>query len=288
MKNSSTPPLHRALSRILRPLARLLLRNGIGYGEFSEWVKQAFVESALQDFGDSQRKATDSRAAVLTGLTRKEVKRLREQAASQHDAPVPASATSRAARVVSGWVQDREFQDSEGAPAMLTFDGANSFSELVRRYSGDMTPRAVLDELVRVGVVETGDRLVLRKRAYIPTGDDNAMLDIFGEDVGDLIATIDHNLVQGPERAPFYQRTLSYDNIPPEVMEKWRRYAARHSQRLLETLDEWLAPYDQDVAGKAGGAGDAGESDRVRTGVSIFYFEDPIQSPEDGDGGGRS
>ncbi|MDX1636001.1 MAG: DUF6502 family protein, partial [Marinobacter sp.] len=249
MKNSSTPPLYRALSRILRPLARLMLRNGVGYGEFSELVKQAFVDSALEDFSDPQRKATDSRAAVLTGLTRKEVKRLREKSASQSDAPVPASATSRAARVVSGWVQDREFQDSEGAPAMLAFDGPNSFSELVKRYSGDMTPRAVLDELVRVGVVVPGDKLVLRKRAYTPSGDDNAMLDIFGEDVSDLISTIDHNLVQGPERAPLYQRTLSYDKIPPEVMGRWRRYAARHSQRLLETLDEWLAPYDQDVAG---------------------------------------
>lgn len=284
MKNSSTPPLYRALSRILRPLARLLLRNGIGYGEFSELVKKAYVDSALEDFADSRRKATDSRAAVLTGLTRKEVKRLRENAASQNDGPVPASATSRAARVVSGWVQDREFQDSEGAPAMLSFDGANSFSELVRRYSGDMTPRAVLDELVRVGVVEAGDRLILRKRAYIPSGDDAAMLDIFGEDVSDLIATIDHNLAQGPERAPLYQRTLSYDKIPPEVMDQWRRYAARHSQRLLETLDEWLAPYDQDVANPGGTTGNA---ERVRTGVSVFYFEEPIQSP-DGDDGGRS
>lgn len=284
MKNSSTPPLYRALSRILRPLARLLLRNGIGYGEFSELVKQAYVDSALEDFAESQRKATDSRAAVLTGLTRKEVKRLREKAASQNDAPFPASATSRAARVVSGWVQDREFQDSEGAPAMLSFDGPNSFSELVRRYSGDMTPRAVLDELVRVGVVEPGDRLILRKRAYIPSGDDAAMLDIFGEDVSDLIATIDHNLVQGPERAPLYQRTLSYDNIPPEVMDQWRRYAARHSQQLLETLDEWLAPYDQDVAGHSG---KSGKTERVRTGVSVFYFEEPIQGP-DGDDGGRA
>ncbi len=285
MKNATTPPLYRALSRILRPLARLLLRNGIGYGEFSELVKQAFVASALEDFSEGQRKATDSRAAVLTGLTRKEVKRLREQSASQSDAPVPASATSRAARVVSGWVQDREFQDAEGAPAMLSFDGPNSFSELVRRYSGDMTPRAVLDELVRVGVVEPGDRLVLRKRAYIPSGDDDAMLAIFGEDVSDLIATIDHNLVQGPDRAPLYQRTLSYDNIPPEVMEQWRRYAARHSQQLLETLDEWLAPYDQDVAGKGDRTKATG---RVRTGVSVFYFEEPIQDPDGAPDGGRS
>lgn len=285
MKNATTPPLYRALSRILRPLARLLLRNGIGYGEFSELVKQAFVASALEDFSEGQRKATDSRAAVLTGLTRKEVKRLREQSASQSDAPVPASATSRAARVVSGWVQDREFQDAEGAPAMLSFDGPNSFSELVRRYSGDMTPRAVLDELVRVGVVEPGDRLVLRKRAYIPSGDDDAMLAIFGEDVSDLIATIDHNLVQGPDRAPLYQRTLSYDNIPPEVMDQWRRYAARHSQQLLETLDEWLAPYDQDVAGKGDRTKTAG---RVRTGVSVFYFEEPIQDPDGAPDGGRS
>jgi HPt (histidine-containing phosphotransfer) domain-containing protein len=140
-----------------------------------------------------------------------------------------------------------------------------------------MTPRAVLEELVRVGVVEeVGDgNLALRQRAYVPAGDSEEMLQIFGEDVSDLIATIDQNLVGNKATAqPLFQRTLVYNNIPPEVMGRWRHHAARQSQNLLEQLDEWLAPYDRDIASH--GAND-GQEDAVRTGVGIFYFEEPVQ-----------
>ena len=47
----------------------------------------------------------------------------------------------------------KEFADKRGQPANLPFEGEKgSFSELVRRYSGDVPARAVLDELRRVEV----------------------------------------------------------------------------------------------------------------------------------------
>ncbi len=269
-------PLHQALSRILRPLARLLLRNGIPYGEFAELLKRAYVEAALEDFPDGRRRPTDSRAAVMTGLTRKEVKRQREILTGEDAGARDVLHTNRASRVVSGWVHDAAFQTRDGEAAMLAFDGPGSFSELVKRYSGDMPPRAVLDELLRVGVVsvdaESGG-LVLKQRAYVPAGDSAEMLQIFGEDVSDLIATIDHNLVSDESgQGPLFQRTLTYDNIPPEVMESWRKHAAAQSQVLLEQLDTWLGPHDRDISGQQPGSV---SEDSVRTGVSIFFFEEP-------------
>lgn len=278
MKSSDTNnPLHRALYRILRPMARLLLRNGIPFAEFAELVKRAYVDAAMEDFSDNRKKPTDSRAAVMTGLTRKEVRKQREILAGEHDGNADARYENRASRVVSGWVHDSAFQSGEGEPAELPFDGPSSFSELVRRYSGDMTPRAVLEELERVGVVAGGDsgKLVLRQRAYIPAGDSEEMLQIFGEDVSDLIATIDHNLVGSEaDGQPLFQRTLVYNNIPPEVMAHWRQYAAQQSQTMLEQLDKWLGPHDRDIAGHRDGEA-SGEA--IRTGVGIFYFEDPVQ-----------
>lgn len=283
MKDSNTNPLHRALYRILRPLARLLLRNGISFAEFAELVKRAYVDAAMEDFSDNRKKPTDSRAAVMTGLTRKEVKKQREILAGEHQGKPGVRQENRASRVVSGWVHDPAFQTGEGEPLNLPFDGPLSFSELVRRYSGDMTPRAVLEELVRVGVVatEASGMLELRLRAYVPAGDSEEMLQIFGEDVSDLIATIDHNLVGSEANSqPLFQRTLVYNNIPPEVMERWRRYSAQQSQAMLEQLDKWLGPHDRDIAshGQATASGDA-----VRTGVGVFYFEDPVQPDIDGE-----
>ncbi|PXX93785.1 hypothetical protein DIT71_03025 [Marinobacter vulgaris] len=283
MKKSETNPLHRALYRILRPMARLLLRNGIPFAEFAELVRRAYVDAALEDFSNNRKKPTDSSAAVMTGLTRKEVKRQREILAGEHAGGLDARHENRASRVVSGWVHDSAFQTSDGEPAELPFDGPLSFSELVKRYSGDMTPRAVLEELVRVGVVATdgSGKLTLRQRAYVPAGDSEEMLQIFGKDVSDLIATIDHNLVgSGENSQPLFQRTLVYNNIPPDVIVRWRQYAAEQSQSMLEQLDRWLGPHDRDIAsqGEGGARGEA-----VRTGVGIFYFEDPVQPEIHGD-----
>ncbi|MFO7530754.1 MAG: DUF6502 family protein [Marinobacter sp.] len=282
MNDTDIKPLHQALFRILRPLARLLLRNGIPFGEFAELVKRAYVEAALEDFSGGRRKPTDSRAAVMTGLTRKEVKRQREILAGENPVRETTTHANRASRVVSGWVRDEAFQARDGEPALLSFEGSLSFSELVKQYSGDVPPRAVLDELVRVGVatVDSDSGLIqLKQRAYVPAGDSEEMLQIFGEDVSDLIATIDYNLVSSElGQQPLFQRTLTYDNIPPEIMDRWRAHAAAQSQALLEQLDKWLGPHDRGIAGNRTG-NHTGEP--VRTGVSIFYFEDPVQAGRD-------
>jgi len=256
-----------ALLEILRKLTRILLRNGIAYPEFAEYARRAYVTTAWEDFSLSNRKPTVTRVAVITGLTRKEVKRLM-------DTPVEESLGgqqryNRAVRVITGWLRDDEFHTVDGNPRPLVVDDENSgFPALVRRYSGDMTARAMLDELERVGTVRIKDGVaLLLRRSYTPRGDDGQMLHILGTDVSDLLDTIDHNL-QHPDRS-FYQQKLSYDNVPREALEQWRVLASAQSQGLLETLDKVLSKHDRDVNPRVQGSG------RVRTGVGIFYFEEP-------------
>ncbi|MYL25946.1 MULTISPECIES: DUF6502 family protein [Halomonadaceae] len=269
MERGNNTPLTQALYRILRPLARLLLRNGIAYQQFAELVKRAYVDAAREDFQGRDRKPSDSRTAVMTGLTRKDVKRLREQSEAVNGT-VPA-AGNRVLRVVSGWVHDPAFQEQDGAPAVLAFDGG--FAELVRRYSGDMTPRAVLEELERVGVATESDGVHLLRRSLI-AGDDHERLAIFGEGVSDLVRTMDHNLSGG---SPLFQRTLSYNRVPERWLPQWRAYSAERCQALLEELDDWLARADADVSGEGM------DEPLHRTGVSVFQFEDPSGSPEAND-----
>lgn len=274
--------LSQAVLRVLRALIRVLVRHGMALPAFVELAKRAYVDVALHDFTIPGRKPSVSRAALLTGLTRKEVQRLVERD-DGIEGDGDALPENRASRVVAGWVRDSDFQDARGEARPLMFDGSEpTFSTLVRRYSGDMPPRAVLDELVRVGAVERhADGLLhLQSRVYIPRASDAAKLAILAADVPFLIGTIDHNL-QGLEPSRF-QRKVMYDNLPVEAMDEFRWLTARHAQELIELLDGWLAQHDRDANPAVTGTG------RMRAGLSVFSFEEEIQPPAKADSAARA
>ena len=66
-----------ALRLLFRPIARIMLRAGINWQELADVCKATYVEVATEDFGIRGRPTNISRVAILTGLTRREVRRLR-------------------------------------------------------------------------------------------------------------------------------------------------------------------------------------------------------------------
>jgi hypothetical protein len=150
-----------------------------------------------------------------------------------------------------------------------------SFSELVKRFSGDVPVRATLDELIRVGAVERLEdgRISLLTRTYIPESSDADKLNILGTDVAHLISTIDHNLKSDPI-GPFFQRKIAYDNLPDEVLPAFRKHSAKRAKTFLESLDRWLAQRDRDVTPTDKGTG------RNNAGIGIYYFEEPYSIEE--------
>jgi hypothetical protein len=256
----------KALEQLLRPLFRLLLRHGVSYVAFEELSRRTFVDVSIRDFGIPGRKPSISRASVLSGLCRKEIQRL------VTDEPGEPSADgdphNRAARVVTGWVRDAEFLDASTSPRALDSEGEGSFAALVKRYSGDMPVRAVLDELMRVGAVQrrADGRLELVERAYVPRDSTVEKLRILGADVADLIDTIDHNLQYGATD-PRFQRKVLYHSIPADALPAFRKLSAAQSQALLEKLDRWLAAHDIDNPSEQANA------PRARVGVGIYHFE---------------
>ena len=243
-------------------------------GTFADLAKWLFVDVANHEFGIEGRKQTISRVSVITGLNRKEVKRVSEL-------PVPDDQASserynRAARVIAGWRRDKAFCSTKDGPADLPVTGPEAtFQTLVKKYSGDMPHRAILDELIRVGAVVRidNDRVHLLARAYLPAGDENMKIHILGTDVAHLIASIQHNLAPD-ERGLFYQRKVMYDNLPQDVLPAFRKLSAESAQKLLEKLDTWLSDRDRDSSSGAGG------SDRNIAGLGIYYFEEPFDEKE--------
>lgn len=262
--------LSAAVIRLLRPLVRILLRNGVPYGSFADLAKRVYVDVAMDEFGIRGRKQTISRVSIITGLSRKEAKRVK--GLSYPKDTEAAERYNRAARVISSWVRDKRFTDSKGQPADLPIEGDGaSFSELVKLYSGDVPARAILDELVRVGAIERlpDARIRLVTRAYLPKTEEDDKLSILGSDVRDIIRTIDHNLICN-QTDSFFQRKVSYDNLPAEALPKVRSLTASEAQALLEKMDRWLSQHDRDINPSAGGTG------KKRAGMGIYYFEEDL------------
>jgi hypothetical protein len=267
MQASKHHILSAAVARILKPLIRILLRSGFSYGTFADIAKRQYIEVALNEFSIEGRKQSVSRVSVITGLTRKEVRRI--VGLSQAEDDETADRYNRAARVVAGWRRDTDFQDREGNSMELSISGSpNSFQELVRRYSGDVPYRAVLDELDADGSVQRleDNRVKLTHRAYLPKADESMKLHILGVDTAFLIDTIDHNLNM-KHQSPRFQRKVLYDNLPTEALPEFRRRSSEAAQGLLENLDKWLSGHDRDLNPKAKCTG------RNTAGVGIYYFE---------------
>jgi hypothetical protein len=262
--------LGEAARSILRPLVRVLLRNGVPYGAFAEMARRVYVEVAEEQFALPGKKQTVSRISTLTGLTRKEVTRIQ----AEPEAPeAGAERHNRPARVIGGWVRGRAYHDKRGRPADLPLEGEKgSFAALVREFSGDIPPRAIADELARVGAIEERPDGTLRllTRAFIPRGDKAEQVSILGTDVADLIRSIDHNLTAAPGEA-YFQRRVSYDNVPQEAVPALAKKLSRKAQACLESLDRILAASDRDRSPAIKGSG------RYRTGVGIYYFQEQIE-----------
>jgi hypothetical protein len=270
MEQNITKAIAAAITNLLRPLVMFLLRNGVPYQTFADIAKRVYVDLATEKFDIPGRKQSKSRVSILTGLSRREVLRVKRLPAQ--DDLGALDRINRAARVVSGWVVDRRFSDESGQPADLPFEGGDiCFRQLVKAYSGDAPVRAVLDELMRVGVVErtTDGKIHLLEHSYIPKAGEIDKIAMLGSDTADLFSTIDHNI--GHPEAPFFQRKVNYDNLPSEALPELKKLAGEQSQALLERVDRWMSERDRDVNPQVPGTG------RKRAVVGIYYFQEDYE-----------
>jgi hypothetical protein len=155
---------------LLTEFAVLLLQVGLTPRHFAELAKQAFVEAAAAISRFRNGKINRSRVAVMTGLSRSEVKRI--LASKLPMAKLVSAQQSRGERVITGWMSDERYLDAHGRPKCLPIAGARiSFASLVKRFGGDVPHRAVLEELRRLKVVsQFGPSLELNARRMLPSG----------------------------------------------------------------------------------------------------------------------
>ncbi|MDN0083220.1 DUF6502 family protein [Crenobacter sp. SG2305] len=218
---------------MLQPLVRLLLDHGVGFPFLIEMLKTTYVRVADRHFKLKGKEQTDSRLSLLTGVHRKDIKRLRGGV----DQEKRALEVPLAAQVLGLWTGDARYLNERHEPRVLPRfsreGGEHSFESLVESVSKDIRPRSLLDEWLRSGVVslDEDDRVHLASHAAVPAENLADKLEFFGRNVHDHVAAISANLRESP--SPFMERCVFYDGLKPEQVAELRALAERRAMEAL-------------------------------------------------------
>jgi hypothetical protein len=244
----SQRPIVTASLRWLRPIARWLLKSGVTWKEFAELARAVFVSVAAEEFGLRGRPTNVSRIALLTGMTRREVRRYRESQVETPAEDVRAEDDlNHASRVLAGWHLDSEFIDELGQPRALDAKGEGAtFEQLVRRYAGDIPATALIKELVRSSSIErtTDGRYRALRRFYMPRAMDGRAVERAGAVIADLAATVEHNLTRDAAQPPRFEGRAQNRHIDRRQLPAFRAFMEREGEAFLERCDEWLSAHE--------------------------------------------
>lgn len=257
---------------LLAPVVRLLVRSGVDHTRLAAALKRVFIDEARTELDRRGQKPTHTAVSLLTGLQRKDVRRLVEAAP---DEPVgKAAVPTLPMQVVARWAADPRFTDDEGTPRALPMrsadDAAPTFEGLVRGISKDVHAPAMLDELVRLGLARVDDgHARLLSEAFVPTREFSQMLDALARNGRDHLAAAVTNVLA--EQPAFLEYSLVADELRPESVEALHALARR----------QWRASYKKAVmaaserieADRRTGFADAPEM-RLRYGV--YFYAEPV------------
>ena len=271
MSSQPTLALDRVL-RVLQPLVRLLLRNGVTYTVFVAALKRVFLAAAQQELAGRQMSATDSAVSLLSGLHRRDVRTLTRGDTAAKTAetapPAPSARLGLAAQVVARWMNDADYQDAQGGTRALPKSGdAASFDTLVARVSRDVRPKAVLDELLRLGVVQdTPDGVVLEGSGFAPRQGFEEISWLMAQNLQDHAAAAVANL---NHEGNFLEQAVFVDALTAESAARLQQVSVLAWKAAFKTV---MQEAQQRFDGDAAAAPPATRQHRARFGV-YFYSE---------------
>ncbi len=271
-------PLLAAVRRLLRPLVRLLIDHSIPYTAVAELIRWIYVDVAVREFPLPDKPQTDSRISLLTGVHRREVRRLRRRSQARFETPRSATLGTQ---IVARWITEAEFLDAGGAPLALPYVSDDprrpSFEMLVRSVSRDIRPRVVLDEWLRLGVAELGEGEIVRlvTDAFVPSKGADELAYFFGRNLHDHIAAGAHNLMGG--EPAFLERSVYYNNLAPASVAELDALAREQAMRSLKDVN------NRALEMQRRDAGDPQARRRINFGVYFFSDDAAAAAEREGD-----
>jgi hypothetical protein len=244
MSEKSPDPFATALADLLAPLARAIVAQGSTLGSVTESMKRAMLNAAIEAEGSA---ATDSRISVITGLHRKDVRRLRSDSCPG----TGRKSANRMALLIGHWTAAPEFQDQHGHPRPLARNDDETgpgFNELVRRVRLDAAPGTILKTLIDQGAVQqtVDDRFELAAHALLPVAGSDELVAAYHATLSAHLTTATHNFLAGAEDTRHFDRILRYSHLSEASIAELEALASTQAQQLLETLNRRAQELQQD------------------------------------------
>jgi hypothetical protein len=265
-----------ALESILRPIVKLMLQSGISYSEFSSVAKSVFVHVATDDNKKRNRPANFSQVSAITGISRKEISRIRKGAGE--DRWTPSMETSPVNTILHEWHFDRDFSDGAGNARSLPFEGANSFSTLVSRYAGDIPAGAMRSTLQKAGLLSqtSDDLLVVSQPFFYSRQFDEDLIRELAFSMSNLGSTIVHNAMLHQKAELSHEKKTELSRLERGV---WSEHLDEKGVARFKAWVEFAAPRFLEEANRLVGEAEVPRIERGTkppraVGVGIFYYEE--------------
>jgi hypothetical protein len=265
-----------ALESILRPIVKLMLQSGISYSEFSSVAKSVFIQVATDDNKKRNRPANFSQVSAITGISRKEISRIRKGAGEGRW--TPSMETSPVNTILHEWHFDRDFSDGAGNARALPFEGANSFSTLVSRYAGDIPAGAMRSTLQKAGLLSqnSDEQLVVSQPFFYSRQFDEDLIRELAFSMSNLGSTIVHNAMLHQKAELSHEKKTELSRLERGV---WSEHLDEKGVARFKTWVELAAPRFLEEANRLVGEAEVPRIERGRkppraVGVGIFYYEE--------------
>jgi hypothetical protein len=272
-----------------------MLRHDLPFRSATGLVKQVYVDVAIEELERLGKRPSDSRLAMMTGIHRKELKRLRDDAGA--DADVPRS-VSLGDQLVSQWTTNPSYLDAAGHPLALrrntqasgsATSAAPSFDDLVMSVSTDIHPRAVLDEWHRLGVVRIDDEknIHLVASAFIPRQAFDEKLFYFGRNLHDHLDTTIRNL--DSDEPSLLERSVHYERLSPSDVNLLARFAEQEGMKLLEAVNRMALELREEAEARDESVTDPADTKAERMNFGLYFYRGPTaERMGEGPAGGKS
>jgi len=257
------------------------MKNGVLFPEFSEALKEAYVDVAIKQIRGDKREPNDEGIFLITGVAKEDVCSIRTIADAVQFAKEVQEA-SPLATVLMAWHTDQQFSGPYGVLRDLEFESPDSsahhamtFSDLVSKYCAGSSPKQLLDELLASGSVVSVGNGIYRAvtRSYVPSNPlSQQNIQLFARLVHNVSESAEVNLRSSSvggnglmERTVYTEHGISKDEL-----KAFDKFIRPRVQSFVDDIDNWISERDK-----------PGRLEVVKTGIGVYHFI--VNDDEDSD-----